>query len=77
MRMPIEELEQLCEDLNRTFDEPVSPQYGNGELVVYLPLDEGNEPDPADIDDRVIDYLASHGYNARLDVDGTAVVAEY
>ena len=70
------DMEALCNDLNQEFDN-LSPMHdGDGELTVYLPLDEGNNPDPADIGERVKQYLQKRGLSARHELDGQVIVAE-
>lgn len=70
------DMERLCEDLNTEFDN-VSAMYGNGELVVYLPLDDSNQPDPPGIDQQVIDYIEREtDLDPTLDLDGQAVTAD-
>lgn len=70
------DMDAMCTKLEAEFDN-ISPMHdGNEELTVYLPLDEGNNPDPEDIGERVMQYLQKHGFSARHDLDGQVIVAE-
>lgn len=81
--------ERICDEIVGNAEPPIETVYdletctpmidkksGKNRLVVYLPLDDANQPTPEGIGEAVIELIEAHDYSAKFssELDGQAVV---
>lgn len=82
--------EQICDEIAGNAKPSIETDYdlkpctpmidkkdGRERLVVYLPLDEENQPTPNGIGEVVIELIEAHNYSAKFssELDGQAIIA--